>query len=90
MEISTGNKLISVIVPVYNNYSTLRACIESIANQTLKDIEIIIVNDGSRDGTLNLAMELAEQDSRIAILNITNHGTGYAINYGTCRYVQGL
>ena len=73
---------ISVVVPVYNNYSTLRACIESIANQTLKDIEIIIVNDGSRDGSLNLAMELAEQDNRIAILNITNHGTGYAINYG--------
>lgn len=48
---------VSVIVPVYNGEKYLRACLESLAAQTLEDIEIIVVNDGSTDGSLAIAEE---------------------------------
>ena len=61
--------LISVLVPVYNVEKYLRQCLDSIINQTLKDIEIICVNDGSTDSSLQILQEYVEKDNRIRIIN---------------------
>jgi glycosyltransferase involved in cell wall biosynthesis len=73
---------ISVIIPIYNSEKYIEKCINSIVNQTLKDIEIICVNDGSTDNTENILNDFAQKDSRIKILNQENQGQGAARNYG--------
>ena len=57
--------MISVIVPVYNSEKYLKACIDSIIKQTYTDLEIICVNDGSTDGSLEILREFACMDSRV-------------------------
>ena len=59
--------LISVIVPVYNAEKYLSHCIESILNQTYKNIEVILVDDGSTDTSLKICMDYARKDNRIEI-----------------------
>ena len=59
---------VSVIIPVYNVEKYLRQCLDSVVNQTLKDIEIICVNDGSTDNSLEILEEYASKDSRIKII----------------------
>ncbi len=71
---------VSVIVPVYNGEKTIGRCIESILNQTLTDIEIIVVNDGSVDGTLDVLRVF--DDDRITVLSEQNAGQGAARNVG--------
>lgn len=71
---------ISVIVPVYNNEKTILRCIKSIVSQTLADIEIIIVNDGSDDDTPDILNTLT--DNRIRVITQENKGQGYARNCG--------
>ncbi len=71
---------VSVIVPVYNGEKYLKECLESILNQTLNDIEIICVNDGSTDSTANILKKFSSKDNRIKILSIENHGQGFARN----------
>ena len=71
---------VSVIVPVYNVEEYLAECLDSIIHQTLKDIEIICVNDGSTDSSLNLLKEYAARDSRIFIIEQENGGLGHARN----------
>lgn len=66
---------VSVIVPIYNTAKYLKRCICSIIEQELKDIEIICVNDGSTDNSLDILQELAVQDSRIRIVNQCNAGS---------------
>ena len=56
---------VSVIIPVYNVEQYLRECLDSVVNQTLKEIEIICVDDGSIDNTRNILLEYAKKDSRI-------------------------
>lgn len=73
---------ISIIVPVYNSEKYLKKCIESIMNQTYKKIEIIIVNDGSTDNSINIIEELKKIDSRIVLINQTNAGVSSARNTG--------
>lgn len=73
---------ISVIVPVYNTISTLEKCIESLIHQTLEDIEIIIVDDGSPDGAGELCDILAEKDKRIKVIHKKNGGLSSARNAG--------
>lgn len=58
------NEKISIIVPVYNAEKTLKECINSLIKQTYSNIEIILVNDGSKDDSLKICKELAERDSR--------------------------
>lgn len=77
-----GNPSISIIVPVYNGEKYLRKCIESIQRQTLHGIEIIIINDGSIDNTIELAKELCRSDKRITLLSQPNLGSGQARNFG--------
>ncbi len=73
---------VSVIVPVYNAEEYLEQCMNSIRGQTLKDIEIICVDDGSTDDSLEVLKRHAEEDSRIQILCQTNQYAGVARNHG--------
>lgn len=76
------NKLISIIVPVYNNEIYLHKCIDSILNQTYKNIEVILINDGSTDNSGSICNEYALKDNRIKIINQTNKGVSSARNRG--------
>ena len=71
---------VSVIIPVYNVEQYLRECLDSVVNQTLKDIEIICVNDGSTDNSLVILEEYAAKDERIKIVNKENGGLSSARN----------
>lgn len=76
---------ISIIVPAYNVEPYVRECMESITRQTLKDIEIICINDGSTDGTLAILKEYAEKDSRIILVDKENGGYGIGMNIGMSK-----
>ena len=76
------NMLLSVIVPVYNGQNYISRCVNSIINQTYKNIEIIIVNDGSNDNTCEICSTLQQKDSRIKLINIENSGVSEARNKG--------
>jgi glycosyltransferase involved in cell wall biosynthesis len=73
---------ISVIIPVYNVEKYLRECLDSVVNQTIKDIEIICVNDGSTDGSLDILNEYCSNDDRFVIINQENQGLSVARNNG--------
>ena len=73
---------ISIIVPCYNVEKYLERCLLSLVNQTLKEIEIILVDDGSPDNCPALCDEWAKKDSRIKVIHKTNGGLGYARNSG--------
>ncbi len=73
---------ISIIVPVYNVENYLKKCLDSIVNQTFKDIEIILINDGSTDNSLNICKEYAKKDHRIRLINKPNGGLSSARNVG--------
>lgn len=75
-------KKISVIIPVYNMEKYLKCCMESLVSQTYKDLEIICVNDGSQDNSLNILEEYAQKDERIKIINKVNGGLSSARNVG--------
>ena len=85
---------ISVIVPVYNVEQYLPKCIDSLINQTLKEIEIICINDESPDNCAQILEEYAKQDDRIIVLNQKNSGQGSARNRGLevakGKYIQFL
>lgn len=74
--------LVSIIVPVYNSEKYIEKCISSIVNQTLKNIEIIIVNDGSTDNSINIISKLSNEDNRIKVINQKNSGVSAARNNG--------
>ena len=74
--------ILSIVVPVYNTEKYLRRCIDSLTNQTLNDIEIIIVDDGSKDNCAVLCDELSKTDSRIKVIHKENGGLGFARNSG--------
>ena len=87
--------LISVIIPVYNTEQHLNKCLNSVVNQTLKDIEIICINDNSSDNSLNILKEYKEKDknNRIKIISLkTNKGASHARNIGiklsTGKYIS--
>jgi len=73
---------VSIIVVVYNASEYIQRCINSVKIQTLKDIEIIIVNDGSLDNTKEILEEIAKEDSRIKVINKKNGGVSSARNRG--------
>ena len=74
--------LVSVIVPVYNVESYVAKCIESIVNQTFKDLDIILVDDGSRDSSGSICDRFAEKDKRIRVVHKENGGLSSARNAG--------
>lgn len=73
---------VSIIVPVYNTEEYLQKCLNSLTNQTLKNIEIICVNDGSTDNSLKILQDNAIKDDRIKIINQENKKQGAARNAG--------
>ena len=77
--------IISVIVPVYNVEKYVSKCLDSILKQTLKDIEIIVVDDGSTDNSGSICDRYAEQDKRIRVFHKENGGLSSARNYGIDR-----
>lgn len=79
---------VSVIMPVYNSEKFLKECIESVLNQTLKDIEVICVNDGSTDNSLQILEEFQKKDSRLIIINQKKQYAGRARNNGI-KYAKG-
>lgn len=76
---------VSVIVPTYNVEMYLDQCMESLQRQTLKDIEIVCVNDGSKDSSLEIMKRYAANDPRIVIIDKENGGYGKAMNVGLDR-----
>lgn len=74
--------LISVIVPVYNVEAYLRKCLDSIAAQTLKNFEVVIVNDGSPDQSQTIIDEFVGKYENFRCIKISNHGIGYVRNVG--------
>lgn len=79
---STNNPKISIIVPVYNVEEYLPKCLDSLINQTLKEIEIICINDGSTDKSLQILKKYAEKDLRFVIIDQKNAGVSAARNAG--------
>ena len=82
------NVKVSIIVPVYNVAPYLRKCLDSLINQTLKEIEILAVNDGSTDDSPLILNEYSKLDSRIKVLNKPNGGLSDARNYAFL-YING-
>lgn len=76
---------VSVILPIYNAEPYLRQCLDSVKNQTLNDIEVLCVNDGSTDDSLSIMTEYAEEDDRFIVLDKPNGGYGHSLNYGLAR-----
>lgn len=77
-----NNDLITVVVPVYNVEKYLEECVNSIMNQTYKELEIILVDDGSKDTSGMLCDELVKKDSRIKVIHKSNGGLSDARNTG--------
>ena len=73
---------VSIIVPTYNGEKYIRTCLDSLINQTLKEIEIICVNDSSPDNSLDVLEKYALNDQRVRIINQPNSGPGIARNNG--------
>ena len=73
---------VSVIIPVYNVEKYLRECLNSVLSQTLEDIEVICINDGSPDNSIDILREYASKDKRIIIIDKKNEGVGKTRNIG--------
>ena len=73
---------LSILVPCYNVEKYLPQCLDSVINQTLRDIEIIVINDGSKDSTLDVIKSYADKDNRIVIIDKENEGYGKSMNRG--------
>lgn len=86
------NPLVSIIVPVYNVQNSVARCLESICAQTWKDIEIIVLNDGSKDDSLSICQQFREKDPRIVVIDKQNEGLSLTRNAGMRvahgKYVQ--
>jgi len=73
---------VSVVIPVYNVERYLERCVQSVLRQTYKDLEIILVDDGSTDGSGELCDKIAERDSRVRVIHQENQGLSGARNTG--------
>ena len=75
-------ELITIVVPVYNVEKYINECVDSLINQTYKNIEIILVDDGSRDKSGTICDDYAASDTRIKVIHKQNEGLGFARNTG--------
>ena len=82
------NNVISIIIPAYNVENYIAACLQSVIEQTYKALDIIVVNDGSKDKTGKIADSYAERDERVHVIHQENGGLPNARNTGM-RYAQG-
>lgn len=74
------SKKVSVIIPVFNTAAYLPQCLDSVLGQSLKDIEVICVNDGSTDNSQNIMEEYAKRDGRLSVISASGRGPGFARN----------
>jgi len=74
--------LVAVVIPVYNAASTLAHTVQSVTNQTYRNLEILLVDDGSSDASPEIAQRLAEQDARIRVIRQANQGVAATRNNG--------
>ncbi len=77
-----GTNMVTIIIPVYNAEKYLPVCLDSVCGQTFKNLEIILVNDGSTDGSLKVLEERRASDPRVKIINKANGGSSSARNAG--------
>ena len=80
--------MISLVIPIYNTKAYLKDCVDSVLAQTLPDLQIILVDDGSTDGSLTIAQAYAKQDKRIEVYRQTHAGQSAARNLGL-TYAKG-
>lgn len=73
---------VSIIMPIYNVEKYLQQSLLSVCNQSLKEIEIVCINDGSNDSSLKILNYFAQKDSRIKVISTNNSGYGHAMNIG--------
>ena len=78
---------ISIIIPIYNSEKYLEKCLESVTTQSFKNIEILLINDGSTDNSLNICYKFEKKDSRIKIITKENSGVSGARNIGILNSV---
>ena len=76
------SSLVSVIVPVYNSTAYLKRCVDAILSQTYKDLEVVLVDDGSTDDSLNMCREYEKSDARVKVFHKENGGSSSARNVG--------
>nr|MCR5067978.1 glycosyltransferase [Erysipelotrichaceae bacterium] len=85
---------VSIIVPVYNREKSIERCIQSVLNQDYRDIELILVDDGSRDDSFKIISEYAQKDNRIVAIHKENGGVSStrnrALREASGKYVQFL
>ena len=72
----------SIIIPVYNAEATLNKCVDSVLMQQFANVEVILVDDGSKDGSLQICEEYARKDSRVTVIHKENGGVSSARNRG--------
>ena len=77
--------MISIVIPIYNGERFLRPCLDSILSQSVRELEVICVNDGSKDGTQSILEEYAAKDPRVVVLQQENQGIAAARNSGMDR-----
>ena len=77
-----NNELVSIIIPVYNVEKYVEECVESVIKQTHENIEILLLDDGSTDGSGLLCDELSKRDNRIKVIHKANEGLGITRNRG--------
>ena len=82
MEVNNSNIIVSVIIPVYNVEKYISEAIESVLNQSLIDIEVILIDDGSTDNSLLICEQFLQKESRIKLLKQKNSGVSNARNNG--------
>ncbi|MBF7046561.1 glycosyltransferase family 2 protein, partial [Campylobacter volucris] len=83
-----NNPLITIIIPIYNVAPYLRECLDSAINQTYKNLDIILVDDGSTDESLDIALEYLNKDERIFLISKENGGQASARNTGL-EFIKG-
>ena len=82
---SSDTIMVSVVMPIYNAYNYLRPAMDSVLDQTLREIELICIDDGSTDNTLEILKEYQKQDERVRIITENNAGPAIARNKGLAR-----
>lgn len=82
MAVSENMKTVSIIIPVYNSEQTLSKCLDSVLSSTYMDIEVLLLDDGSKDNSLSICRKYAEKDSRVRVFHHDNHGVSYTRNRG--------
>lgn len=76
------NPLVSVVIPIYNSEKFIKECVDSVLSQTYKNIEIVLINDGSKDNSLQICTELTKSNKNIVLFNQENKGVSAARNNG--------